>query len=156
MSKFSDRILPVALLAIVLAIIGGAIAWSVLASAKLPDGPAELVWDKAACAACGMHVGEPPFAAQVTTKDGRVHAFDDPGCLFLWIDEQKPEVHSLFFRHHKENRWLDRYRVGFMPHEPTPMGFGLAAVDGSTPGAIDYDTARGRCLQRAGGHGSGR
>lgn len=156
MSTFSTRILPVAMLALVLAVVGGAITWSVIASGKLSDGPAEIVWDKAACAACGMHVGEPPFAAQVTTADGRVHAFDDPGCLFLWVEEAKPDLHSLFFRHHREDRWLGKQEVGFVVVEPTPMGFGLGAVDGGTPGAIDYDQARARCLQRAGGHEGGK
>jgi hypothetical protein len=156
MSTFSTRILPIAMLTLVLAIVGGAITWSVLASSKLPDGPADIVWDKSACVACGMHIGEPPFAAQATTKDGRVHAFDDPGCLFLWVEEAKPELHSLFFRHHRENRWLGKQAVGFIAVEPTPMGFGLAAVDSSTPGALDYDQARGKCLQRAGGHEGGK
>ncbi|MFY9341735.1 MAG: hypothetical protein WAT39_04555 [Planctomycetota bacterium] len=156
MSTFSTRILPLAMLAVVGAIVVGAIAWSVLASAKLPDGPAELVWDKAACAACGMHVGEPAFAAQATTKDGRVHAFDDPGCLFVWLDEQKPDLHSVYFRHHREDRWLARGAVGFVAVTPTPMGFGVAAVDGTAAGAIDFDECRRRCSERAAGHGGTR
>ncbi len=156
MSSFSTRILPLSLLATVLLVIGGAITWSVVASAKLSDAPADIVWDKAACAACGMHVGEPPFAAQATTTDGRVHAFDDPGCLFLWLDEQRPEVHSLFFRHHREPRWLSRTAAAFVAVMPTPMGFGFGAVDAGTPGAIDYDECKSRCLERTTGHGEKR
>lgn len=156
MSALTTRVLPVALLLVVLTIVGGAIAYSVLASSKLPDGPADLVWDKAACAACGMHVGEPPFAAQATTKDGRVHAFDDPGCLFLWLEEQRPDVHTLFFRHSREDRWLTRDAVGFVAHDKTPMGFGFAAVDGTAPGAIDFDECKRRCLERTTGHGAKR
>lgn len=156
MNTFSSRLLPIALLALVLIAVASAVVWSVVASAKLPDGPAELVWDKAACAACGMHVGEPPFAAQATTKDGRVHAFDDPGCLFLWLDEQRPDVHSVFFRHHREDRWIARDRVGFVAVTPTPMGFGFGAVDGNAPGAIDHDTCRARVLARTSGHGEPR
>jgi hypothetical protein len=156
MNAFTTRFLPLSLLAIVVAIVGSAITWSVLASAKLPDGPADIVWDKAACAACGMHVGEPSFAAQAITKDGRVHAFDDPGCLFLWLDEQRPDLHSSWFRHHREPRWLAPDAVGFVAHDQTPMGFGFAAVDRLTAGAIDYDECRRRCLQRSGGHGEGR
>lgn len=156
MSTFTNRILPLALLGIVVTIVGAAVTWSVLASTKLPDGPAELVYDKAACAACGMHVGEPAFAAQLTTKDGRVHAFDDPGCLLLFVAEQQPQVHSMFFRHHREDRWLAGASVGFVTMEKTPMGFGLAAVDGTAPGTIDLDQARAKCLARSGGHGVGR
>lgn len=156
MSTWSTRILPLSLLGVVLAVVGGAITWSVLASAKLPDGPAAIVFDKAACVACGMHVGEPAFAAQVTTKDGRVHAFDDPGCLFLWIDEQHPDVHSMFFRHHTQDRWIARDRVAFAKVSPTPMGFGLAAVDEGTADTIGYDAARRHCVEKATGHGGGK
>jgi hypothetical protein len=153
MSTISTRILPLLLLGLVATIVVGAVTYSVLASAKLDDGPAEIVWDKAACAACGMHVGEPPFAAQLTTKDGTTHAFDDPGCLFLFVDERHPDVHSMFFRHHREDRWIARDAVAFTAVAPTPMGFGFAAVDVGTAGALDYDEVRAKCLLRATGHG---
>lgn len=152
MSTFTDRILPLALLGVVVATVGGAVAWSVVASTKLPDGPADIVWDKAACAACGMHVGEPPFAAQLIDRSGRVHAFDDPGCLFLFVEERHPDVHAVFFRHHREERWLPAARTAFVVADKTPMGFGLAAVEVGTGQAIDYDEARRRCLART-GHG---
>lgn len=153
MMTFSTRILPLLLLGTVVAVVGSVVAYAVMASASLPDGPVDIVWDKAACAACGMHVGEPPFAAQLTTKDGHTHAFDDPGCLFVYVDENHPEVHAIWFRHHREDRWLAGDSVGFAPVEVTPMGFGLGAVDAATPGAIDLDDARRRCIGRTGGHG---
>ncbi|MFO1032114.1 MAG: hypothetical protein U1F60_13635 [Planctomycetota bacterium] len=155
MSLFTDRLLPIALLSTVVLVVGGAVTWSVVASGKLPDGPADVVWDKAACTACGMHVGEPPFAAQLIDTSGRLFTFDDPGCLFLYVEEHKPPVHGIWFRHHREPRWLAADRVAFAPVDKTPMGFGLAAVDVGTPGAIDHDEARRRCLART-GHGDGR
>ena len=155
MSRFSDRLLPAALLAVVVAVVGGAVTWSVVASSKLPDGPADVVWDKAACAACGMHVGEPPFAAQLIDQGGRLHTFDDPGCLFLFVEEHHPAVHGIWFRHHSEQRWIAADKVAFALVDKTPMGFGIAAVDANAPGAIDHDEARRRCLART-GHGDGR
>ena len=155
MSTFTDRLLPLALLSTVVLVVGGAVAWSVVASGKLPDGPADVVWDKAACAACGMHVGEPPFAAQLIDTSGRLHTFDDPGCLFLYVEEHRPPVHGIWFRHHREDRWLAPDRVAFALVDKTPMGFGIAAVDVGTPGAVDHDEARRRCLART-GHGDGR
>jgi copper chaperone NosL len=153
MTGFSSRVLPLALLAVVLVVVGSAIAFSVLASAKLPDGPVDVVWDKAACSACGMHVGEPPFAAQLTAKDGRTHAFDDPGCLFLYVEEHRPDVHSIYFHDHRGDRWIAADRVAFVAIDKTPMGFGIGAVDVGTPGAISLDEARRKCLERLTGHG---
>lgn len=153
MTRFGTRVLPFLLLGTVLIAVGGAVTYSVMASTATDDGPVDIVWDKAACAACGMHVGEPAFAAQATTTDGRTHAFDDPGCLFLWIEEQHPQLRSVWFRHHDEARWIARDRVGFVVADKTPMGFGLAAVDATAPGTIDHDEAKRRCLARTSGHG---
>jgi hypothetical protein len=153
MSRFSTRVLPLLLAGAVLTLALGAVTYAVMASTRLSDGPVDIVWDKAACAACSMHVGEPPFAAQLTTADGRTHAFDDPGCLFLFVAEQRPDVHSMYFRHHKEPRWIAADAVGFVQADKTPMGFGLAAVDTGTAGAIGLDEARRRCVDQVSGHG---
>ncbi|HEX5054468.1 MAG TPA: hypothetical protein VFZ65_22000 [Planctomycetota bacterium] len=153
MTNFSTHILPGALLGIVLAVVAGAVVYSVAASAKLPEGPVEVVWDKAACAGCGMHVGEPPFAAQLTTVDGRTQAFDDPGCLFLHVEEHHPDVHTIWFHHLRERRWLSDRAVAFVRVDKSPMGFGLGAVDVGTAGAIDIDEARRTCLRRVSDHG---
>jgi hypothetical protein len=138
--------LPLVLVFLVVATIAGAVGFAVLAAGRLPDGPVDLVWDKTACATCSMHVGEPPFAAQLTTKDGHTHAFDDPGCLFVFLQQQAPPLHTIFFRHHQQARWLPASAVAFVRVEPTPMGFGLAAVDPGTPSAIDFAAAKAHCL----------
>lgn len=153
MTSIVSRALPYLLLGLVLAIVAFAIGFSVFASGKLPEGPVDLVWDKAACAACGMHVGEPPFAAQLTTKGGDTHAFDDPGCLFLWVAQNEPDVHSTYFRDHRSERWIAQDRVAFVAVDATPMGFGLGAVDVGTPGAISLGDARAKCLERLSDHG---
>ena len=148
-----SRIVPFLLLAVVLTVVGAAVSWSVFASANLPQGPVDIVWDKAACAACGMHVGEPAFAAQVTTTDGRTHAFDDPGCLFLWLARDEPDVHATYFRDHRSERWIAADQVAFLPVDHTPMGFGIAAVAAGTSDAISLAAARAKCLERLPGHG---
>lgn len=156
MSKFTTNVLPLLLLGVVLSVVGGAILHTVTASSKPPDGPVAIAWDKAACVACGMHVGEPPFAAQLTDKNGKTVAFDDTGCLFAYVDQEKPDVHAIYFRHHREDRWVSAEQVAFVPIEVTPMGFGLGAVDAGTAGSIGYDEARRKCLLRVSGHGDGR
>ena len=93
-----------------------------------------------------MHVGEPPFAAQLTTKTGETLAFDDPGCLFHYVEEHGPDVHAIWFHHVREDRWIAAAEVAFTAIEPTPMGFGIGAVDAGTAAAIDLEGARRRCL----------
>ncbi|MBI1949402.1 MAG: hypothetical protein HYS27_27190 [Deltaproteobacteria bacterium] len=146
-ARARDRGLPLGLAAAVLA--AGLFAWLLLRAQTLPEGPAPVVWDKTACAHCRMHVGEPGFAAQLQLEDGTVHNFDDPGCLARWLDEHPKDaaadaVHAIFFHHKTDDRWLTRAEVGFVDASPTPMGFGLAAVDARTPGAVGWQQAMAR------------
>lgn len=123
----------------------GAFGVTLFNAQTLPDGPAPVVWDKTACAHCRMHVGEPAFAAQAQLADGTVLDFDDPGCLARWLDEHaSATLHATYFHHHRDDRWLSPSDVGFLATTPTPMGFGFAAVDAATPGAITWPEFRAR------------
>ena len=130
---------------LVLACSAAAVGYGIRSATRLPDGPVALHWDKAACAHCSMHVGEPRFAAQLTTTDGRTLAFDDPGCLFGLLASEHPQVYAIWFHHLHEDRWLPAAAVAFAEVTPTPMGFGLGAVDPGTPAAISYAEAADRC-----------
>jgi len=116
---------------------------------RLPDGPEPVAWNAATCAHCHMLVGDPDHAAQLITTDGEVLDFDDPGCLLRYLAERTPSVHRLWFHRYGEARWLAADAVGFTPGAATPMGFGLVAVDRSTPGALTLDQARAQIAQRA-------
>lgn len=107
----------------------------------LPSGPVAIVWDREACAECHMHVGEPRFAAQLQTDEGAVLNFDDPGCALHYLATRKPSVHALYFHHLRQDRWLPRAAVGFVPSEATPMGYNLGAVEATTAGALSFEAA---------------
>ena len=121
-----------------------AIAIAALVANRLPEGPVTPLFDKEACAYCKMHVGEPPFAAQLQTKAGDVWFYDDPGCLADHLIDENPAVHAIWFRHHREVRWVAADQAGFVAVQPTPMGFGFGAVDAGTPGAISFAEFRER------------
>lgn len=121
-------------------------------SATQPEGPVPIVWDREACAECRMLVGEPKFAAQLQTREGDVLNFDDPGCLLRYLNLRKPQTHAVYFHHHKEDRWLPRAQVGFVPASPTPMGYGLAAVPRTTTGALSFEQAMTQVMQKGAAH----
>ena len=114
----------------------------------LPEGAVPIVWDSEVCTHCKMHVGDPRFAAQVQTVEGDVLNFDDPGCLFDYLDAHPRVVHALYFRNHESNGWLSAEEVGFLPVEDSPMGYGLRAVPSQAEGAHDIQWARTRVTQR--------
>lgn len=125
-----------------LAAVGALVVSLVLRGRPLPIEPVPVVWNREPCAHCRMLVGEPEFAAQLVTRDGDVRVFDDPGCLFRYLDDEKPDIHRIWFRDSTADRWLSPEEVGFLRGAQTPMNYGLAAVPAATPGAMKLDDAR--------------
>lgn len=115
---------------------------------SLPEGPVPVVWDREVCQHCKMHVGDPRFAAQLQASNATVMSFDDPGCLAAYLDAHPMEVHAIYFRDYEHEKWLSQSEAGFVPVDDSPMGYGIAAVTRDTPGARDWEWARGRALER--------
>jgi len=126
---------------------GAALVFALREAQRLPDGSVPVAWDREACARCRMLVSDPHFAAQLQTTDGRVLVFDDPGGLLLYVHERELDVHAVWFHHLREDRWIARDAVGFVPAEPTPMNYGLGAVDRGA-GALDVAAALEQALAR--------
>lgn len=114
-----------------------AVALAVHLSARLPEGPVAVDWDRVACARCGMLVGDPSFAGQIQLQDGAVRDYDDPGCLLLDLADGKlPPVHAVWLHHHREDRWLRLEESAFERVARSPMGYGLATVASGTPAGL--------------------
>lgn len=126
---------------------------------RAPEGPVEIVWDREVCAHCGMHIGEPGFAAQLQTAAGDVLDFDDPGCLIEYLAEQRPDVAAIWLHHLREDRWLAPGEAAFVRVPRSPMGYGLGAVGldearaAGEPAPLDFDEARDAVLSAGAGPG---
>lgn len=115
-----------------LLVVGG-VAFAVMRTQALPEGPQPVAWDKEPCAHCHMHVSEPPFASHLILTDGRVLHFDDPGCLFRYVVANEPAVHQSWFRDHTQARWLSGESARFVTVPMSPMGY----LQGATTGPAD-------------------
>lgn len=133
-----------AVAAVVIAALGALLA----RAQQAPSGVEPVAWDRAACAHCRMHVGDPRFAAQLQTEEGDVLNFDDPGCLLRYAHERRPRVRAMYFHDVRVGRWWARDEVGFVPMAPTPMGYGIAATRRGAPGAMSYEEAFARVTAR--------
>lgn len=112
------------------------------------DEPAEIAYDHAACHHCGMMVGDPRFAAQLTTREGERRLFDDPVCVFHHIADQGPRLHHVWFADSSPGGgWLDWQQVAFAEASGAPMDGGLIAVPIGTAGAISFSEASARVLR---------
>ena len=126
----------------------GATVFFLLAPGSTAAGPVPIVWNKELCARCKMHVGEPAFAAQLQTRQGEVLSFDDPGCLFEYVELHHPDAKATYFHDAGADRWLSSEEAAFVRKNPTPMGFGIGAVPRGTPGSIPLEQARNEALER--------
>ncbi|MBZ0116771.1 MAG: nitrous oxide reductase accessory protein NosL [Sandaracinaceae bacterium] len=115
---------------------------------ELPSGPVPVVWDHEVCAECRMHIGEPRFAAQLQTRDGEVHSFDDFGCLVRYRDAHHPEVHAIWLRDSSADRWLRYEDAAFVEATQSPMGYNLRAVPSTTAGSMTPAQAEARVRAR--------
>ena len=126
-----------------------------MASCRRGPVPEPVAFDRESCAQCRMLISDPAFAAQLQTESGEILDFDDPGCLMRYRQEHAPGARAVFYHHLHEDRWLPEAATAFVPVAPTPMGWGLGAVDAGSAGALSLDRAealvRGRAEGREGG-----
>lgn len=149
MSETRWRLIVVAALA-ALGIVLAAVLLVLAPSGTPGKGPVPIAYDHEACAACRMSIGEPRFAAQIQTTDGRVLDFDDPGCLMTYEKHEHPKEAAVWFHDSKGTDWIRARDVGFVEGGPTPMGYNLVAVNRRrTPGAITLAEARARVSRRS-------
>ena len=115
-----------------------------LACAVDTSTPRPIPLDRAACDACSMLISDGRFAAQLVTRDGVFHEFDDPACLFRFIADQHPNLANVWFRDASADGevWLDWHDVEFVPATGAPMDGGLAAAPvGTEEGALSFSAA---------------
>jgi copper chaperone NosL len=122
-----------------------ALAFALACSAPLNE-PGDLAFDHVACDHCGMMIGDPRFAAQLTTVVGERRVFDDPVCAFRHVAERGERVGWLWFHDSTGEDWLEAREVAFVDAKGAPMDGGLAAVPLGTPGALSFSAASNRAL----------
>lgn len=133
---------------LVVALVAVVVAFVRFNQVTLPEGAVPVVWDGEVCQHCKMHVGDPRFAAQVQTTSGGILNFDDPGCLFDYLESHDVSAHAVYFRNYDEDGWLAESEAGFLPVQDSPMGFGIRAVPRETPDAQDIDWAKSQVSAR--------
>jgi hypothetical protein len=141
--------LPFFLLVVLLLVVIGSFGYTAYAGSKVSEGPMPFVFP-AMCPQCQMAVLDPAFAAEIITKKGKAEFFDDPGCLFEYLDRQANHPRAVWFHHRELDRWLPEDKVEFVQVPKSPMGYGIQAVDPGTPGSITLHEARELCRRGPG------
>ncbi len=139
---------PLLLLAVIIIAVVGFV---VISNRRPGDGPLPVIWDKTPCSFCAMHVGDPRFAAQLTTEEGTTHFYDDPGCLFLHerqLAADQAAVRVRWFHELESEGWIAGHSVAFQRSEFTPMDYGFGAVPQGSPLAVSLEQAAAEVLAK--------
>jgi hypothetical protein len=111
-----------------------------------PDtGPGEVSWDRDTCERCQMVISERSFAAQLRTRDGHLHRFDDVGCALVWERDQEADVSEVWVHELEGEAWLDGLDARFVKVRNSPMGYGYGARS-EAPDAVGLTTLREQIL----------
>jgi copper chaperone NosL len=109
-----------------------------------PIRPAEIAYGIDACDYCHMSVDEPELTAQWVRADGRVHAFDEPGCLVAWLQREGEPAGAGFVADADGDGWIPLAEAHYVRGgRQTTMGYDVIAFR-------DADAAAGRAEERDG------
>jgi copper chaperone NosL len=92
--------------------------------------PVEIVWNEDSCVECRMAISDRNFACEVVSADGICSAFDDLGCLVVWVRKNGlPESGAAYVRDFNDQSWVEAQQATYLYSRtlPTPMSYGLAA-----------------------------
>lgn len=93
------------------------------------------------CSHCFMYLVGKKHTAQAIDAAGKTYFFDDPGCLVLWIKDQKIafETLTLWVYSMDTHQWIDMRKAYFDIKETTPMEHGFAAYSEAKEGFIPFE-----------------
>ena len=99
------------------------------------------------CSECSMDVEVLEYAAQLIAKNGNTYFFDDIGCVVLWLENHSPDTQIILTQTLDTHLWIDATKAWYSRIAPSPMGYGLAAVENKKEGLVTYEEMKLLMLQ---------
>jgi copper chaperone NosL len=129
------------------AALGGLVA--ACGAADDPSQPPSIRYGLESCAACGMLISDPAYAAAYRTTGGEVRLFDDVGEMARYHRQQREAVRSFFVHDFERRTWLRAEEgVYVISHGlRTPMGTGMVAFAAEAEARALADRVGGRVLR---------
>ena len=122
---------------------------------ELPEGMAEIKWDRDTCVRCSMVISDRRFAAQVYGGPKKqTFKFDDIGCVVFWLkgrewgNDATTKIWVADSGGGDAVAWLDARQAHYAGGRISPMGYNFAAMRGALPGSLDFTDMRQQTLTR--------
>ena len=115
------------------------------------EGPSRIYFGEDICERCKMIISEKEFAAQYQLSTGKTVKFDDIGCMFHYLDVEKPEhVKSIYVTDYDSGEWINAENGYFIWTENirTPMGYGILSVKNINKAKEIETTQKGKYVGR--------
>jgi len=89
---------------------------------------------------CKMLIRKKENSAQAVDKNGNTHFFNDPGCMVLWLNEQKDSINNykLWIYTLDTHRWIDAKIAHYGIRDKTIMGYGFGARERKKRDSISF------------------
>ena len=98
---------------------------------KENQGPHKVHYDRDMCSECKMVISDRNYAAQIVdTQKNKAYNFDDIGCAFIWMKENKPswiESAKIYVADAESGKFINATDAFWTSGHTTPMDFGYAA-----------------------------
>ena len=132
-----------------------AAALSGCARTELPEGMAEIKWDRDTCMRCNMVISDRRFAAQAYGGPKKqTFKFDDIGCAVFWLkgrewgNDAATKIWVADSSGGDTVSWLDARQARYAGGKASPMGYNFAAVRNALPGSLDFTDMRQHTLAK--------
>ncbi|MDD2384384.1 MAG: hypothetical protein PHN18_09365 [Sulfurospirillaceae bacterium] len=101
------------------------------------------------CPQCHMYLVGMVHTAQIISKEGQTHFFDDIGCAILWSKEHHIDVANVVFWVYTVDtkRWIKAKEAHYSLNDETPMKYGFGAYEQEKEGMIAFEEMRLRMLR---------
>lgn len=80
------------------------------------------------CDICNMAVVNNQFATEIILENGKTLVFDDIGCMYQWMNENKEQkVKAKFVRDYDTSDWIELEKATYVynPDVNTPMAYNI-------------------------------
>lgn len=97
---------------------------------KAENKPVAINEETDKCEICHMAVKDNQFSTEIILENGKAIVFDDIGCMYSWMKENKNQkVASSFVKDFHTKEWIDPKKASFVYDKPikTPMAYNVIA-----------------------------
>jgi copper chaperone NosL len=101
------------------------------------------------CEICHMAVKNNQFATEIILENGKSMVFDDIGCMYKWMKENKDKkIANSFVKDYESKDWIDPEKASYVYDKPikTPMAYNVISFSAKKDAQTFIDKNGGSIL----------